>query len=404
MDNTNIILRMPFDEQSGSMVAYDYSASRADAVINAARFVKGRNGNAIELNGNSTCSVARNVVDVLGDWTIFAWINVPKIDTGTPSKLVWLLTFKGDRKFREIEMSITPETWHSVAMVKFENYYTVYLDTQIVEEFDVEWILQGVSLNQDYYGGDYGFGLLDDVVIYDVALSSKEIAESSHITPRQQIYTIDGVDLRDYGVFVSNSDGIINRPARKTPYSVNFDNYHGEMVDLSHNYVTTRTITLSCFVKAENKIDFINRITEFERLFDKPGTRRLVLDVHPVKPLIYEVYLKDPIEIKKTWSDELMVGTFTLKLVEPEPVKRILKHIMVSERTARCTITMKCAKYCNVYWGDGSVDYDVAGDSGQAVTISHDYAKDGDYFPVITGCIDEITEFKTNAIVVWNKL
>jgi hypothetical protein len=51
--------------------------------------------------------------------------------------------------------------------------------------------------------------------------------------------------------------------------------------------------------------------------------------------------------------------------------------------------------------GDGTVDYDI---SGEDVAISHDYSQNGDYFPVITGCIDEITDFTTNAIVVWNKL
>ena len=96
-----------------------------------------------------------------------------------------------------------------------------------------------------------------------------------------------------------------------------------------------------------------------------------------------------------------MVGTFQLKLIEPEPVKRILKHIRISDATKTCTITMTTAKMVNVYWGDGNVDYDI---EGEEITITHDYADNGDYFPVITGCIDEITDFETNAIVVWSKL
>ena len=145
-------------------------------------------------------------------------------------------------------------------------------------------------------------------------------------------------------------------------------------------------------------MDFIKKITTFEQQFDKKGTNRLVIDVHPVKPLIYEVYCKDAIEISKEWSDELMVGTFKLKLIEPEPVKRVLKHIRVNESTKTCTITLTSTKYVNIYWGDGSVDYDISGDS---VKITHNYDVNGDYFPVVTGCIDEISSFETNAIIVW---
>ena len=148
-------------------------------------------------------------------------------------------------------------------------------------------------------------------------------------------------------------------------------------------------------------MDFIKKITTFEQQFDKTGTNRLMIDVHPVKPLIYEVYCKDAIEISKEWSNELMVGTFKLKLVEPEPVKRVLKHIRVGEATKTCSITLTSSKYVNIYWGDGKVDYDV---SGENLTITHNYDVNGDYFPVITGCIDEISSFTTNAIVVWERI
>ena len=117
--------------------------------------------------------------------------------------------------------------------------------------------------------------------------------------------------------------------------------------------------------------------------------------------MVYEVYCKDAIEIQKEWSDDLMVGTFKLKLIEPEPVKRVLKHIRVNDATKACTITLTSSKYVNIYWGDGSVDYDISGDSFK---ITHNYDVNGDYFPVVTGCIDEISSFETNAIIVWERI
>lgn len=214
-------------------------------------------------------------------------------------------------------------------------------------------------------------------------------------------YTIDGIDFLEFGVHVSASDGIVNRPNMKAPARLSWDNYHGESVDLAHKFYEPRQITLSCFVEADSRMDFIRRVTEFEALFDKPGSRRLVIDTHAGKPLIYEVYCKDAIEVIKEWSDNLMIGTFKLKLVEPEPVKRVLKHARNSEETKSCTITISTDKLVNIYWGDGHVDYDI---SGKNRTITHDYAQNGDFFPVITGCIEEITDFETNAFVIWERI
>ena len=402
MDNTNIILQLPFDESAGSLVAYDYSNSRADGIVNDASFVKGRNGNAIEFDGYGTCEVTQSVLNLLSNFTILAWVKTPQAQTGTPSKLIWLLNYPGVENSEKIEIPVESGSWYSVVLVRQGSNYKVYLNAALIGEVSKPGNLAGVSLNQDWYGGDYGFATLDDVVVYNVALTQAEIIEALS-NSKEQAYLIDGINLKDMNVFVSGSDGLLNRPARKTPYSVSFDNYHGSMVDLNHNYVGERNITLSCFVKANGKMDFINKVNELSQIFDGQGTRRLVVDVHPIKPLIYEVYLNGEIEITKEWSDDLMVGTFKLKLKEPEPVKRVLKHIRVSSETRMCTITMKSKKYVNIFWGDGSVEYDLAGQDS-SVTIQHEYTENGDYFPVITGCIEEIEEFSTNAIIVWNKL
>ena len=123
---------------------------------------------------------------------------------------------------------------------------------------------------------------------------------------------------------------------------------------------------------------------------------------NPTKPLVYEVYAPAGIAVDKKWRDDIMIGTFSLKLREPEPVKRVLKHIVVNEASKTCSITLSSDRYFNIYWGDGSVDYDCGG--GENITISHTYATNGDYYPIITGVIDGITQFTTNAIIVWNEL
>lgn len=208
-------------------------------------------------------------------------------------------------------------------------------------------------------------------------------------------YTIDGVDFSNFGIYMSASDGIINRPKIKPSATYSWADYHGEDVDLKRHYYAPRDIKLSCIIKAESKSRFLENLLRFERVFDAPTLHRLQIDVDD-KPLIYEVYCKEEISITKQWSEGAMMGTFDLKLTEPQPVKKVLK---VSGSS--CRLTMTTEKLVNVFWGDGSVDEDI---SGHGVTIEHTYSSSGTYYPVITGCIDEIQSINTNAQVVWDKL
>jgi hypothetical protein len=409
MNANDIILNLPFDEQNGSEKAFDYSQSRSDGEVHGASFVPGNNGNAIQfLGGDEYCELEHDIINTLaGNLTITAYVKIASVEAGTPKQLIWVVNFGGVKNFIEVPIGVNPGSWYNVAMTKQGTVYRFYVNAQLVNTVTHAGTPTGISLNQDFYGEDangdcYGLGLLDDAKVYKVALSSEEIINETTTTTNLS-YLLDGVDFKEYGVFVAGSDGVVDRPKLKTPYSVNFDNYHGEIVDLNHKYFEPREITLDCFIKAATKNDFVIQLSNFMQQFDKVGTQRLTINVHPVKPLIFEVYCKDAVAVSKVWNNQLMVGTFKVKLTEPEPVKRILKHIRVSEATKTCTMTFKSMKYVNIYWGDGTADFDVAGDS-LSHTISHVYTANGDYFPVITGCIDEITDFETNAIIVWNKL
>lgn len=401
MEANNIILNLPFDESDGSNVAYDYSPNRADVQVHSASFVSGRNGNAIKFVGDGFGEVEKQVFsDLNGAFTITLYAQSLEVETGTPKSFIWVLNFEGLNNYVEVPIEAKPKTWFYIALIRQGTLYNFFVNGQLIKTIAKGDALLGVSLNQDYYGGKYGLCLLDDVKLYDIALTQEELLQASS-SDKQQSYTLDGVDFREYGVFVSDSDGILNRPKLKQLASVSWDNYHGEDVDLNHKYYEAREITLSCFIKAQTKNDFIVQMSRFEQQFDKRGLHRLMIDVHPIKPLIYEVYCKDEISVSKKWNDELMVGTFKLKLTEPQPVKRVLKHIRVSEATKTCSINISTHKLVNIFWGDGSVDEDI---SGSNIAVSHKYKENGEYFPVITGCIDEIEAFQTNAIIVWNKL
>lgn len=402
MNTNNNTLNMPFDESQEATLAYDYSTNRADGTVTGATFVAGKNGNAIAFSGNDYCSINKTPIDLSNDFTIMAWVQPGEVETGTPTKLIWTINFDGVNNFIEMPVAATPGSWYHVALVKCADTFEMYVNTTLIHrEVNMDTPI-GISLNQDCFMYDYGVGLLDDLKAFDVAMTQAEIIDEI-ANLRELTYTVDGVDFRDFGVYVSGSDGIMNRPKLKPFASVSWDNYHGESVDLMHKFYEPREITLSCFIKAKSRVEFINRINRFQDVFNQKGLQRLCINVHPVKPLIYEVYCKDAIEVSKEWDDDLMVGTFKLKLTEPEPVKKVLKHMVVDEATKTCAISIMSRKYVNIYWGDGTVDYDVCGDNNLCLA-AHAYNENGDYYPVVTGCIDEITSFSTNAIIVWDKI
>lgn len=217
----------------------------------------------------------------------------------------------------------------------------------------------------------------------------------------QLTYSIDGTDFKNWDIYVSESLGLLDRPKMKTPISVDWPDYHGEIVDLENKVLQPREITLNCFMKANGKIDFVTKLNKFLDVFSKSGTQRLRLDIDPTKPLIYEVYNENGIAINKRWNDDLMVGTFTLKLKEPDPVKRIVRHQRLSNDTKTLTITLTSTKAVTIFWGDGTQTNDVYGTD---VTTSHEYASDGIFYAVIAGVIEDITDFSTNGNIVWNKI
>ncbi len=236
-----------------------------------------------------------------------------------------------------------------------------------------------------------------------ITLSQDAVANSNPepATPTRTVaYYIDGTNFKTWGIFVSEGNGLLDRPKLKAPLKIAWDNYHGEVVNLRAKRVEAREITLNCFMKATGKLDFVTKLNAFLDVFSKDGTQRLTVEIDPAKPLIYEVYNESGVTVSKRWDDNLMVGTFSLKLTEPEPVKRIVKFTKTDTATTHI-ITLSSNKSVSIYWGDGTKTEDVYGDN---VTVTHTYATNGDYFVEIAGVIEDVTDFSTNGTIVWNKL
>ena len=400
-NENNVILNIPFDEAENSKKAYDYSGNRHDGTVVDANFTSGKQGNCIKFDGRGFCEIPENIVPLSSNFTLLTWLKRSAFPDGfTGKRIGFVVRWNELQGFREFWFDLNAETWGYWAVVKRGYKFYLYLDTQLVKTFEVPEVPTGFAFVQDIYSTEYGYGCIDEAKIYNVALTQEEITESiSSIS--QLTYYLDGVDFKQWDVYVSESLGLLDRPKLKAPRVIEWDDYHGEVVDLKDKRVQAREITLNCFMHAKGKINFVTKLNNFLNEFGKDGTQRLMVDIHPTKPLVYEVYAESGVAVGKRWNDDVMVGTFSLKLREPEPVKRVVRHQRISEATKTLNITLSSDKAVSIYWGDGSQPEELYGDK---VTASHTYPVNGIYYVIVAGVIEDIKEFETNGIIVWNKL
>ena len=138
-------------------------------------------------------------------------------------------------------------------------------------------------------------------------------------------YSINGKYFKDYGIYVSSSLGLLDALKRKPIKTYDWQEYHGESLDLSNPKFEAREIVLNCFVKGDNyqqMFDNFRNIVLSE--FQKSGTQRLLVEPFGYKALPYEVYMIDEVKIAKEFSESTSIGVFSIKLIEPNPIKKVL--------------------------------------------------------------------------------
>lgn len=394
MVDKNLLLYLPFDDPDGS-VACDYTAHRQDAELTGgAGFTKDAfKGKALALNGGE--GITTQSIPFDSDFTVCAYVKV------ATNCLGWLLNLPGLDNYHEQWLDVKPGRWYFIAFVLKGNIFDVYLDNDCVFTIILDDTPIGLSINSNELLTTTAS--IDELKIFNMAKTANEILKMQADTSDVEYY-IDGVNFKEYGVYVSASDGLVGRLAQKDALSVDFDNYHGVMRDRRHKRYKEREISLQCFIEAASRNSFVEKQFEFLSLFDGDGTHRLTVEYDgKTKPLVYEVELLDETKVSKKWGgncNDTMVSTFTLKLTESEPVKRVLRHISDSENS-EVEITVTTSKFLNVYWGDGTHTFNIGGNQ---TSIRHTYKLPGEYDIIITGVIEDIEKFETNAIVIWELL
>lgn len=162
-------------------------------------------------------------------------------------------------------------------------------------------------------------------------------------------YSVNGKYFKDYGVFISESEGLFDALKRKSVNTYDWAEYHGISADLSNPKYEAREITLKGFVTGATwevmKSNFDAIVLEFQ----KPETQRLMIEPFGIKPLVYEVFMTESAPLKKAFRDGKTVGTFAIKLIEPNPLK-----IVYTTNADLIDISYLSKYESEVFWGDGT--------------------------------------------------
>lgn len=171
-------------------------------------------------------------------------------------------------------------------------------------------------------------------------------------------YYINATSFESLSVHVSASKGIVDKLKMKEQQKYSWTEEHGDFVDLTKPRFEARDIILECFIEASSPADFITKMNAFWAQFEGAGTKRFMFIVDGIdKPFVYEVFAPENIDVVKEWNAGTMVGTFTLKLREPEPVKKVIKYtatsiLLPTDKTklrAEWTDIVAEKSYCNQY-------------------------------------------------------
>lgn len=396
MIERNLILYLPFDDPDAGSVAYDYSQSRTDAILSGgATFSRNaQKGKSLALNEGE--AVTTRTIPFASDFTLSMFV-MSKCDS-----LGWLLNLPGIDNYLEQWLDVVPGKWVSLIFQKKESRFHVYKDFVEVYNEAVDVTPVGFSINENsLFPGTST--LIDEVMLYNDAISIAEVIKKQNLLTDVEYY-INGLNFKDFGVYVSKSNGLIGHLERKEGATAEYDTYHGRAYDYDYVKYKERKISLECFIEAHSREAFIEWMNHFFEQFRIKGTRRFRIEYNgSTKPLVYEVMLLEESNPDKTfpkYNKEMMVGTFTLNLEEPDPVKMVLRHIGVAANS-QSSITLTTPKKLSVSWGDGEKSFGIIGTNR---TITHTYAEAGEYDIIISGNVEDITNLTTDDIIVWQKL
>ena len=191
-----------FDEGSGT-TAYDSSGNGLDGTLNGdPQWVTGQLGGALDFDGDDAVEIPHNsLLSITDEITISAWTymranasgemsivskggwaanDLPYELTETPGGVIYWQFYDDGGRDTCAPDSPPVDEWHHIAATYDGNIFKCYIDGVLADE----WAYAGtmpentasVTIGQRSRGGTYFNGMIDEVRIYDVALTAEEVA------------------------------------------------------------------------------------------------------------------------------------------------------------------------------------------------------------------------------------
>lgn len=391
----DLILDIPFNEPDGSTIAYDYASGAHHAAIEAGRFVPGKFDNCVYFPLEGKAEIIPQVINFAADFSLSIWIKSEFTGEGSMQTYA-IFKFPGINNEIGINLFSAVTYWQHLSITQKGYIVTVYLDGKIKGTFTRPSDMTGFAVVNDNGKNTGGWCSLDGAKVYDYALTPEDIDDNINQTLQPVDFIINNINFKDLSLIVEEIDGILDMPQRKNPLTFDWEDYHGEIVDLTKPVLDVREIQLKCWMKALSQDELVSKWLQLRQILEAPGTQRLQINAGS-KPLLYDVYHLDSLEAKNKWRN---VGPyfvrFDLLFREPQPVKRVLK---VTGSSVSITLTSK--KLLSITWGDGTGTNNVY---GTGVTVNKSYGSAADRYVVISGNIEDITGFTTDAIILHSRI
>lgn len=389
------ILDIPFDEPNGSTIAYDLGPGGHHAAVTAGDFIPGKFANCLHFPASGQAEIIEQVIDFSADFTFTVWAKADQVPGG-PTRSWAVFKFPGVNNFINIELFTALRYWQNIAVTQEDNSIRVFVDGVQKGIFTKSVDMTGFCILNNNPSKTGGFCSLDAAKTYDVALTPETINEDISNVLQPVDFYFNQINTKDLGIIIEHIGGVLDMPDRKDPLTVDWEDYHGEVVDLIKPVYDVRLIELKCVIKATSQDDLMTKWLNLRQIFEAPGTVRLQIDAGTT-PLLFDVYHRERLELNNKWRNSgPYFLRFDLKLREPQPVKRVLKVTGNS-----CSITLTSHKLLTISWGDGVVSNDVY---GTGVTVTHTYPGSGVYYVVISGVIEDVTGFSTSAAILWARI
>lgn len=162
--------------------------------------------------------------------------------------------------------------------------------------------------------------------------------------------SLNGKNFKDYEVRVSEYNNLVGLLERKDVTTYDWAEYHGVSVNLRNPKFKERELELKCFIRGNNWESLFANFKEFViGEFSKSGTQRLHIKPFEAKTLAYEVYIKNEVIPEKVFRDGEMFGVFTLKMIESNPIKIVLKTPL-----DKFNLSYESTTETELFFGDGT--------------------------------------------------